>query len=265
MKRRSKRLVNISRGVGRKRFNMTRSIRRNRLALNSGRLIIHAESHVALAQSRWFVHFRPASTAYDTLIRQGLPVWLYLYQPGALRAPVRPAPSAAYSGVMTGVNMTASNPLRGTEAEWNAAKYLIDERNGVFCLDSPTPHANNPTQAVIRIDRGEDPKALWLVNPPGAEVEMVPGESWRTPGGCALCAILFKRLRRTWTTCLPVLSSATVVVLRFRPRGIVFGPRRALRAIATSGIDGNRCERGARKRGSPPLHLQGAIPGIGSR
>ena len=34
-------------------------------------LIIHAEAHVEPKVPRWFVHFRPASTAYDTLIRSG--------------------------------------------------------------------------------------------------------------------------------------------------------------------------------------------------
>jgi hypothetical protein len=82
---------------------------------------------------------------------------------------------------MTGVNMTPSNPLTGIEAEWVAAAYVIDERYKVFCLDSPTPQVSNPTQGVIRIDQEEDPKTLWLVNPPRPEVEMIPGESWSSP------------------------------------------------------------------------------------
>jgi hypothetical protein len=71
--------------------------------------------------------------------------------------------------------------MTGIEAEWSAAAYVIDERNSVFCLDSPTPHVRNPTQGVIRVDRKEDSRTLWLVNAPQANVEMIPGETWTTP------------------------------------------------------------------------------------
>ena len=57
-------------------------------------LVIHAECHTDLKPSPWFVHLRPDNTDYDKAMRPPAAVWLYLYEPGALKAGAR-RPSAA--------------------------------------------------------------------------------------------------------------------------------------------------------------------------
>lgn len=138
-------------------------------------LVIHAECHAALKSPPWFVHLRAPNTDYDRVMLPPVSVWLYLYDPGTLRAG-RPRPEArvAYSGTLTALNFTEKHPKsRGISADWNEADYVIDYERGVFCLGTPASHANTQTQGVFRVQTEEDPKTIWLSKSPAPTLERI--------------------------------------------------------------------------------------------
>ena len=51
-------------------------------------LVIHAECHVALKPSPWFVHLMSTTTAYDGIMGPPASVWLYVYSPGTLASSI---------------------------------------------------------------------------------------------------------------------------------------------------------------------------------
>ncbi len=128
-------------------------------------LVIHAEIEPSIegeikSQSgnvSWYIHLCLATPEYDDWLRPPLPVQLFLYdENGLLRGWQYANPVAAYSGALTGLNLTENNPSarrEGTPAQWRAANYSITETRGVLALgpDGPlSPQAT--TQAVIHID-----------------------------------------------------------------------------------------------------------------
>jgi hypothetical protein len=141
-------------------------------------LIIHAECHVALKALPWFVHLRPATTDYDRAMRPPGSVWLYLYNPNALRSGFnRPRAMAAYSGTITALNFTEHHANQGIPADWTGADFVIEQNNGVFRLTDPKPHTTTPTQGVFRIDVVEPPSTVWLKDSPTPKRERVVGKT----------------------------------------------------------------------------------------
>lgn len=120
-------------------------------------LVIHAESVPESTGSLpWHVHLSLDTPDFDELLSPPADVRLLLYPIGSLAGGWRYAmPFAAYSGSLTGQNLTARNPKTrraGTSANWPAASYSIAETGGVLQLGPGTsPGAQVTTQAVLHI------------------------------------------------------------------------------------------------------------------
>ena len=142
-------------------------------------LVIHAECHVALKPSPWFVHLMSTTTAYDGIMGPPASVWLYVYSPGALasRSP-RPTAMAAYSGTLTALNFTEHHPQRGIAADWQSADYVIDQNRGVFHLTAPKPHTTASTQCIFRVEKEENPSTVWLRKSPTPKLKLIIGDTW---------------------------------------------------------------------------------------
>lgn len=140
-------------------------------------LVIHAECHSALKGPPWFVHLRPDTIDYDKAMRPPAAVWLYIYPPGSLKnGGQRPPAIAAYSGTLTALNFTERHPKhRGISADWSAADYVIDIKNGVPNLTAPAPHALTPSQGIFRVEAQEDPGTFWLTESPTPKLERAVG------------------------------------------------------------------------------------------
>ena len=137
-------------------------------------LVVHAESHIDGIQYPCHIHLRPPSTDYDHLLNPPSNLWLFLYGPGTLRLNhPRPQPKAAYSGHITGINLTETHPkYNGTPANYPAANYIIQQDAGAFRLTDPVPAIKSPTQGVFHIQKAEDPAVIWLTSKPHASIEL---------------------------------------------------------------------------------------------
>ncbi len=140
-------------------------------------LVIHAERHTNLTPPPWFVHLRPENTDYDKAMRPPAAVWLYLYEPGALRpGQPRPPATAAYSGTLTALNFTENHPRhRGISADWRGANYVIEVESGVPRLLEPKAQTTTPSQGVFRVRAPENPETVWLTETPVPKLERVVG------------------------------------------------------------------------------------------
>lgn len=157
-------------------------------AQKSDILVIHAESDQLPPSTplAWRIHLCLNSPEFDALLTAPADVRLFLYPKGALIGGWQIAtPAAAYSGYLTGQNLTAQNPRApgaGTPAEWRAASFGIVELGNVLVLgpDAP-PSASVTTQAVLYIDTRSDPKEALFSEEPKIETRMIQGEERWTP------------------------------------------------------------------------------------
>ena len=135
-------------------------------------LVIHAERHVSDFQPFCHIHFLPPTTEYDGRLNLTRRLWLCLYSPGTLRMNhPRPHPEAAYSGHITGVNLTDSHPdYEGIPADYSA-DYIIQQDGDVFKLTDLVHDLDSPTQGVFHIQKTEDPAVDWLKEKPRAGIK----------------------------------------------------------------------------------------------
>jgi hypothetical protein len=151
-------------------------------------LVIHAEANTLPPPGSlpWRIHLCLNSAEFDELLTAPADVRLFLYPSGTLiRGWQNATPSAAYSGSLTGQNLTAQNPRArraGTPAEWSAANFGIVE-SGNFLVMGPVapPSAAVTTQAVLYVETQIDPHESLFSEEPRVEVKLLPGEQWLTP------------------------------------------------------------------------------------
>lgn len=145
-------------------------------------LVLHVEQHFEFGRNLpCRIHLCLNSPDFDELLAAPVTVRLFLYRPGALARGWQDAlPSAAFSGVLTGVNLTGRNPKTGrggTTAEWSAADFNIEENNdGILLLTHPGPPTRGvATQAVLSIVANSDPNEALFSERPRVEQRSVPG------------------------------------------------------------------------------------------
>jgi hypothetical protein len=151
-------------------------------------LVIHAEANPLprAGSLPWRIHLCLNSAEFDELLTAPADVRLFLYPSGALSRGWQSATSsAAYSGSLTGQNLTAQNPRArraGTPAEWSAANFGIVESGNVLVMGPVAPpSAAVTTQAVLYVDMQSDPHESLFSEEPRVEVKLVPGERRWTP------------------------------------------------------------------------------------
>ena len=145
-------------------------------------LAVHAEAGPVPANPLpWHVHLCLDSSEFDDLLEPPADVRLFFYPKGSLRNGWQSAtPSAAFSGSLTGKNLTAANPRAcraGTPAEWGAATFGITESMGLLVV-SPArpPEPSVTTQGIIHIDAVSDPAESLFCEEPKVKTEFVPGD-----------------------------------------------------------------------------------------
>ena len=145
-------------------------------------LAVHAEADPVPANPLpWHTHLCLDSSEFDELLGPPADVRLFLYPKGSLRNGWQSAtPSAAFSGSLTGQNLTARNPSArqaGTPAEWSAATFGITESMGILlvCPAGP-PGPSVTTQVIMHIDAVSDPAESLFSEEPKVKTELVPGE-----------------------------------------------------------------------------------------
>jgi hypothetical protein len=113
-------------------------------------------------------------------VKNELPVWLYIHDPGTLRAGFQPPKAkAAYSGTITAVNYTEHHPrFRGIPAAWRSTDYEIEELRRVFHIVPPAARRDAPTQIVFRVDEEQDPNTIWVSKVPQPRQERVVIDEW---------------------------------------------------------------------------------------
>jgi hypothetical protein len=149
-------------------------------------LVIHAEADSLPSNDLpWHVHLCLNSDKFDTLLRPPTEVRLILYPTGSLAGGwSRATPLGAYSGVLTGQNLTGNNPKAGRAgitAEWQQATFGIREERRVLVLgpDAP-PGPRATTQVVIHINDSADPDELLLSAAPRIKPDWHEGETKTT-------------------------------------------------------------------------------------
>jgi hypothetical protein len=151
-------------------------------------LVIHAEADPLppVGPLPWRIHLCLNSAVFDELLTAPADVRLFVYPSGALmRGWQNATPRAAYSGSLTGQNLTGQNPRArraGTPAEWSAANFGIVQSGQVLVMGPVAPpSASVTTQAVLYVDRQSDPQESLFSEEPRVEVELVRGEQRWTP------------------------------------------------------------------------------------
>lgn len=150
-------------------------------------LVIHAEGDTnSTVELPWRIHLCLNSDYFDQLLRPPANVRLFLYRSGTLRGGWQyQRPIAAYSGKLTGQNLTSRNPnagRAGTTAEWSSADYNVIESNDVLHMaPSGPPDPAVATQSVLYIDATSDLDELLFSVKPKVDLERQPGERRLTP------------------------------------------------------------------------------------
>lgn len=151
-------------------------------------LVIHAESNPLppAGPFPWRIHLCLNSAEFDELLTAPADVRLFLYPSGALiRGWQNATPIAAYSGSLTGQNVTAQNPRArraGSPAEWSAASFGIFESGNALVMGPVAPPGDAvTTQAVLYVDMQSNPQESLFSEEPRVEVKLVRGEQWWTP------------------------------------------------------------------------------------
>ena len=143
---------------------------------------IHAEADgIPATPLPWHMHLCVNSADYDELLTAPADVRLFLYPMGSLNRGWRDAsPIAAFSGSLTGNNLTRKNPrarLAGIDAEWRAATFsIVESRNVLVVGPGGPPGPNVTTQAVLCFDVASDPYESLFSEAPRVKTEMLPGE-----------------------------------------------------------------------------------------
>lgn len=150
-------------------------------------LVIHAESAPLppIDPLPWRIHLCLNSADFDKLLVPPADVRLVLYPKGALQNGWKSAtPSAAYSGALTGLNLTSRNPraaAAGTPAEWTAANFAIVESGGVLVVAPDSPLGPDvTTQAVFYVNRSANPQESVFSEKPKMEYQKIRGKEWWT-------------------------------------------------------------------------------------
>lgn len=151
-------------------------------------LVIHAETDPIPPNVRlpWHVHLCLNSPDFDKLLDAPADVRLFLYAKGTLIEGWQNAtPVVAYSGKLTGKNLTAQNPHArgaGTSAEWSAANFGILESGKVLVLGPAMPPSPEvTTQAVLYIEFPSDIHESLFSEEPRVDVKLVPGRPRLAP------------------------------------------------------------------------------------
>ena len=145
-------------------------------------IAIHAETDaIPSTPLPWRIHLCLDSSDFDKLLGPPADVRLFLYPTGSLSFGWQDAtPIAAYSGSLTGQNLTARNPrasLAGTPAEWNAADFGITESRGVLMVGPAAPPGPSvTTQVVLYIDATSESDEALFSEEPKLEMRPIPGE-----------------------------------------------------------------------------------------
>lgn len=144
-------------------------------------LIIHAEG--TGSPPPWHLYLRSQGTHLDRFLALPAGLRLYLYHPGSLAAGwQRSLPHTAYSGSLTGVNLTPNHPsYAGAQANWPTAQFAVD----VGFTGSPPvfgPNSSDPrgvtTQALFAIDGVAPLDEVWLQKKPSAKLTAVAGHEF---------------------------------------------------------------------------------------
>jgi hypothetical protein len=146
-------------------------------------LAVHVEADpIPTAPLPWHIQLCLDSAEFDELLEPPADVRLFFYRKGSLRNGWQSAaPSAAFSGSLTGKNLTARNPSArgaGTPAEWGAATFGITESRGFPMVSPPGPPGPLvTTQGIIHVDAASDPDESLFAEEPKVETELIPGEA----------------------------------------------------------------------------------------
>ena len=144
-------------------------------------IAIHAETDSApVMQLPWRIHLCLDTSDFDKLLGPPADVRLFLYPTGTLNYGWQNAsPIAAYSGSLTGQNLTASNPRAsraGTPAAWDAADFGITESDGVLRVGPDRPlETSVTTQVVLYIDAKSESDEALFSEEPRVELRPIPG------------------------------------------------------------------------------------------
>lgn len=156
------------------------------LAERTDVLVVHAEAdRIPDLPLPWRMHLCLNSAEYDDLLAEPVDVHLLLYPSGSLvYGWQRATPVAAFSGLLTGKNLTDKNPYAkraGTPAAWAAANFSIVDTGSVLVLrpdSAPGPQVT--TQAVMNFDSHANPEDSLFSDEPKVVTRPVPGEVWST-------------------------------------------------------------------------------------
>jgi hypothetical protein len=149
--------------------------------------VIHAEADAVPTDALpWHVHLCLDTADFDDILPPGVEVRLFLYPKGSLLGGWREViPIAAYSGSLSGQNLTAINPnvrVPGVLANWQDAKFSItEERSVLFFGPSRSPGARVTTQAVINLDTPSAPDETLFSEAPKVKLDKVPGQAHTEP------------------------------------------------------------------------------------
>ncbi len=145
-------------------------------------IAIHAEAErPPSVPLPWHIHLCLTTPAFDKLIRPPTYVRLFLYPPNTTRSGWQFAtPFAAYSGALTGQNLTASNPhvgRNGISARWQAAQFRIMDRGFALVVEPDCPPEwEVTTQAVLTVDAESDSHESLFSEAPRVESKLITGE-----------------------------------------------------------------------------------------
>lgn len=145
-------------------------------------LVIHAEADaIPTLTLPWRIHLRLDSPEFDDLLGPPANARLFLYARGALKGGWQAAtPIAAFSGALTGQNLTARNPRAsraGTPAEWSSANFSISDLGGTLVLGPDGPVGPLvTTQAVLYFDAPSNPRESLFSEEPRVEQRPILGE-----------------------------------------------------------------------------------------
>lgn len=139
-------------------------------------IIIHAEGVASSPPGP--VYLRVCGTHLDKDLTPPASVRLYLYAPGSLaRGWQNTYPQAAFSGQLTGVNLTPNHPsYSGTSATWPTAHFAVDipasGATPTFGPIRPDP-PRMTTQAMFMVDASAPLDEAWLQKKPRSKMEPV--------------------------------------------------------------------------------------------
>ena len=145
-------------------------------------IIIHAEG--SASSPPWHLYLRAKGTQIDNDLTLPAGLRLYLHAPGSLSGGWQSSrPHSAYSGSLTGVNLTPDHPsYSGAEANWPAAQYAVDldftGASSVFGPNSSNPRGVT-TQALFSIDDTADLNEIWIRKKPRSKLQRVLGPEVR--------------------------------------------------------------------------------------